>query len=588
MHCSNSFSFLLSNYVVTSAIGKRIYQNISSKCLHSFHQYKQEKPIKQFNRKSRKGTKVVKKEEVDLRRYTRDTVRNIYNILRQCSWGSAQEHLEMLPIRWDSYLINQVLKTHPPLEKTWLFFNWASRLQMFKHDQYTYTTMLDIFGEAGRISSMNYVFQQMKEKRIKIDAVTYTSLMHWRSNSGDVEGAIKVWKEMKANGCYPTVVSYTAYIKILLDSDQIKEATDTYKEMLQSGLPPNCCTYTILMEYLIGEGKCKEALDIFCKMQDAGVYPDKAACNILIQKCCKSGETLVMTQILEYMKDKRLVLRYPVFVEAHETLKSCSVSYTLLRQVNPHIEIESVSKGEVVNVSTRSNIVPPNVDHELLAILLKENKLTAIDYMLTGIVDRNIQLDSSIILSIFEVNCKSNRPNGALLAFNYCLKDGVNIERKLYLDLIGILIRSSIYPKLLEIVQKMYTQGHCLGLYHATLILYRLGKAGKPQYARKVFNVLPEELKCTATYTALVDAYFSAGSSGKGLKIYETMRKKGFAPSLGTYNVLLAGLAKCGRIDELHIYRKERKSFEISHHSHLYTILEEERICDLLYGELVC
>ncbi|XP_022971714.1 pentatricopeptide repeat-containing protein At2g01390 [Cucurbita maxima] len=587
MRCSNSFSFLMSNYVVTSAICKRIYQNISSKCLHSSHQYKQEKPFSRFSRKLRKGTKGVKKEEVNLTPYTRDTVRNIYNILRNCSWGSAQGHIETLPIRWDSYLINQVLKTHPPLEKAWLFFNWASRLQNFKHDHYTYTTMLDIFGEAGRISSMNYVFQQMKEKGIKIDAVTYTSLMHWRSNSGDVDGAIRVWEEMKANGCYPTVVSYTAYIKILLDNGRVRKATDTYKEMLQSGLSPNCCTYTVLMEYLIGEDKGKEALDIFHKMQDAGVYPDKAACNILIQKCCKSGEMLVMTQILEYMKEKRLVLRYPVFVEAHEILKSCSVSITLLSQVNPHIEIESVSKGEVVDVSTSCNVILPSVDYELVANLLKEEKLIAVDHILIGMKDKNIQLDSSIILSIIEVNCKRNRPNGALLAFDYCLKNGVKVERNLYLTLIGVLIRSSIYSNLLEIVQDMYTKGHCLGLYHATLILYRLGKAGKPQYARKVFNMLPEELKCTATYTALVAAYFSAGSFGKGLKIYETMRKKGFTPSLGTYNVLLSGLVKSDRVVELDIYRREKKIFEISHHSHHGTILEEERICDLLFGELV-
>lgn len=323
-------------------------------------------------------------------------------------------------------------------------------------------------------------------------------------------------------------------------------------------------------------------------MQDAGVYPDKAACNILIQKCCKSGEKLVMAQILEYMKEKRLVLRYPVFVEAHETLKSCSVSDTLLRQVNPHIETESVSKGKVImDVSTSSKIIPPNVDCELVEILLKEDKLIAVDHILIGMVEKNIQLDSSIILSIIEVNCERNRPNSALLAFNYCLKNGVSIDRNLYLGLIGILIRSSIYSKLLEIVQEMYKQGHCLGIYHATLILYRLGTAGKPQYAMKVFNMLPKELKCTATYTALVGAYFSTGNSGKGLKIYETMRKKGFTPSLGTYNVLLTGLVKSGRVVELDIYRREKKSLEISHHSHHNTILEEERICDLLFGELV-
>ncbi|KAM1460194.1 hypothetical protein ACFX2I_037045 [Malus domestica] len=72
----------------------------------------------------------------------------------------------------------------------------------FKHDQFTYTTMLDIFGEAGRVSSMTHVFKQMQEKGIKIDDITYTSLMHWLSNAGDVDGAVHIWEEMRAQGCW--------------------------------------------------------------------------------------------------------------------------------------------------------------------------------------------------------------------------------------------------------------------------------------------------------------------------------------------------------------------------------------------------
>lgn len=184
----------------------------------------------------------------------RDTLSKIHKILKFNTWDSAQDQLEKLPIKWDSYTVNQVLKSHPPMQKAWLFFNWASQLKGFKHDQFTYTTMLDIFGEAGRISSMHFVFEKMQEKGIKIDAVTYTSLMHWVSSSGDVDGAVGLWKEMKANGCYPTVVSYTAYIKVLFNHGRVKEATDAYKEMLQSGISPNCHTYTVLMDYLIGAG----------------------------------------------------------------------------------------------------------------------------------------------------------------------------------------------------------------------------------------------------------------------------------------------------------------------------------------------
>lgn len=186
----------------------------------------------------------------------RDTIANVYKILKYSTWDSAQDLLKNLPIKWDSYTVNQVLKTHPPMEKAWLFFNWVSRSRGFNHDRFTYTTMLDIFGEAKRISSMKYVFELMQEKGINIDAVTYTSVMHWLSNAGDVDGAVNIWEEMKLKECYPTVVSYTAYMKILFLNDRVEEATDVYKEMIQSGLPPNCYTYTVLMEYLVRAGMC--------------------------------------------------------------------------------------------------------------------------------------------------------------------------------------------------------------------------------------------------------------------------------------------------------------------------------------------
>lgn len=191
----------------------------------------------------------------DPRVYTRDIVSNIYNILKYSTWESAREQLPHLGVRWDSHIINRVLKAHPPMQKAWLFFNWAAQLKGFKHDHFTYTTMLDIFGEAGRIQSMYSVFHLMKEKGVVIDTVTYTSLIHWVSSSGDVDGAMRLWEEMRDHGCEPTVVSYTAYMKILFADGRVEEATEVYKEMLRSRVSPNCHTYTVLMEYLVGTGE---------------------------------------------------------------------------------------------------------------------------------------------------------------------------------------------------------------------------------------------------------------------------------------------------------------------------------------------
>ncbi|MED6108689.1 hypothetical protein PIB30_026532 [Stylosanthes scabra] len=537
----------------------------STNYIHSLHHLQQNKNKNKKEEDSRS----------DPKEYMRNVIGNIYKTLKYSTWDSAQQHLENLPLRWDSYTVNQVLKSHPPMEKSWLFFNWASKLPGFKHDQYTYTTMIDIFGEAGRISSMKHVFKQMQDNGVTTDSVTYTCMMHWLSNSGDIDGAMELWKEMKLK----TVVSYTAYMKILFDHGRVKEATCSYKEMIESGLAPNCHTYTILMEYLVGSGKCKDALEIFEKMQEAGVQPDKAACNILIQRCAKiGGGTMFMTHILRYMKENRLVLRYPVFIEALEAFKVAGESDALLRQVNPQFYIDSS------NIRKENDSITVDVDKELLVVLLRKRNLVSIDHLLAAMMDKKIPLDHKGISSIIEVNCSHCRPEGALLAFKYSVKMGIYIERRGYLSLIGLLIRSNMFSQLVEAVEEMARAGHSLGIYLASVLIYRLGCSKKPAFAAKLFNLLPDNHKCTATYTALISVYFAARRVNKALDIHKSMCAKGLSPALGTYNVLIAGLERNGRNSEAENYRKAKKKCLHINADSQEMVSIEEKICNLLFA----
>ncbi|KAI6686272.1 hypothetical protein NL676_032185 [Syzygium grande] len=445
---------------------------------------------------------IAARRNVDPEAYMRDKIARIYRILKYSTWDSARDQLRRLPMKWDSYTVNRVLKAHPPMEKAWLFFNWASQLRGFKHDQYTHTTMLDIFGEAGRVASMEHVFEQMVGKGIKVDAVTHTSRMHWHSRAGDVGRAMEIWGEMKEKGCRPTVVSYTAYMKILFDNDRVKEATDVYKEMVERGCSPTCHTYTVLMEYLVGCGKHEEALEIFNSMQEAGVSPDKAMCNILIKKCCRAGEVTMITKILLFMKENCLVLRRPVFQEAVEFLNSAGESDELLWQVNRHFSDEFVIKeGPAESLAD----APVSSENGILLLLLKKQSLIAIDYLLALMEGKNMHLDAAITSAIIEENCRRCRVDGALLAFQYSKKLGIGIEKGAFLSLVGCLIRSNEWGRmaLVDAIEEMIRAGHSPGSYLASLLIYRLGRARRPTYAVKVFNLLPQDLKTVASYTAL-------------------------------------------------------------------------------------
>ncbi|KAM0937727.1 putative tetratricopeptide-like helical domain superfamily, pentacotripeptide-repeat region of PRORP [Dioscorea sansibarensis] len=512
--------------------------------------------------------------------YMRTTISSISNLLRYSPWSSAQSQLHLLPIRWDSFTINQVLKTHPPMEKSWLFFNWASKLPSFKHDHFTYTTMLDIFGEAGRIKSMLRVFQDMEEKGIAADAATYTSLMHWMGKAGDFDGAVRAWEEMRSRGCRPTLVSYTAFIKVLFDHGRPREAVRVYKEMLEVGLTPNCQTYTVLMEYLAGEGKFDAVLEVMNKMQEVGIRPDKAMCNILVQKCSKAGETSVMAQILQFMKENFIVLRRPIFLEALEALKIFGESDRLLREVNPHLSCEGMVE-EITDSESTATDISSEIDRRIIIYLLAMRNFVAIEHILSESLHRNLLLDSNIISAVVHANYAAHRSTGALTAFEYCIKMRQILDKPAYISLLGLSIRSGLYQKVLEIVEEMVGANICLGTYLVSLLIYKLGCSGFPAFSEKLYYLCSTDQN-TATCTALISAYLQAGEVEKGLDVYSRMRNEGIPVSVGTYAALVVGLEKAGRPRDAVVYQKEKKRLEWCYHSR-GTVSLEESLCDCLF-----
>lgn len=132
----------------------------------------------------------------------------------------------------------------------------------------------------------------------------------------------------------------------------------------------------------------------------------------------------------------------------------------------------------------------------------------------------------------------------------------------------------------------MIRTGVSLGTYQSALLVYRLGSTRGLVSAAEVFWLLPNEEKNTATYTALIAAYFLSGEADKGLETFEMMRNQGIKVALGTYCVLLTGLQKTGRVQELEAYRKDKKNLQAK--GCFQNDLMEEKICNLLFsGDLM-
>ncbi|KAG2264572.1 hypothetical protein Bca52824_071651 [Brassica carinata] len=107
----------------------------------------------------------------------------------------------------------------------------------------------------------------------------------------------------------------------------------------------------------------------------------------------------------------------------------------------------------------------------------------------------------------------------------------------------------------------------------------------RPRLAVEVFDLLPDDQKGVAAYTALMDVYISAGSPEKAMKIFEEMREFEIMPSLGTYNALLSGLEKTSDFHrEAASLKKEKKSI-VANGRYRESVDVEEKVCDLLFAK---
>ncbi|KAE8774449.1 hypothetical protein D1007_53154 [Hordeum vulgare] len=515
--------------------------------------------------------------------YTRDVVRRVTNILRDHPWSAARPLLLSLPgLVWDSHVVARVLKTHPPLQKAFLFFRLAASpaadpRAAFRHDRYTYTSMLHLLGEAGRVPAMLRLLAEMLRAGVDPDAATFTTVMHWLARAGDVDAAMRVWEEMRSRRgrCRPTLVSYTACLKILFDAGRAAEGRRVFEEMVAEGLRPSCTTYTVLIEHLADAGKFQAALRIMSDMEDAGVEPDKPLCNVLVKKCARAGETSVMTLILQYMKEKRIVLRRPVFLEALEALKASGENANLLLEVNPHLASEGMEYDPTFShlsyITDRSTII----------YLLASRNWSAMEQMVNELTTRNVKFESHILSDIIQASCANCRPSCGLAVLHYSLRVGSELDRSAYSCLLGQYIRNGSFDLVSKIVERLIKHGCNLGAYLLSVLILRLGAAGHSSYAAHIFGLSPADQN-VITYTALMNAYFQAGEVDKALELFTQMITNEISPSAGTYEVLIYGLQKAGWKQDSDRYRRERMEMQW-HRQYRDKHSPEDSLCDHLF-----
>ncbi|KAK9104858.1 hypothetical protein Scep_021702 [Stephania cephalantha] len=282
-------------------------------------------------------------------------VDNVYNVLQQLRWSPATEKtLKNLNSRLDAYQANRILKQLQDHNVALGFFYWLKCQPWFKHDEYTYTTMVGIIGRARQFDVINSFLDEMVSDGCMPNVVTYNRLIHSYGRANYIDEAMNVYYQMQEAGCTPDRVTFSTLIDIHAKAGYLDVALDLYRRMQEAGLSPDTFTYSVMINCLGKAGHVNAAYKLFCEMVAQGCVPNLVTYNIMIALQAKARN---FNSVLKLYHDMQSAGFEPD-----------KVTYNIIMEVFGHLGYLDKAEAVVVEMK-RKNSVPDEPVYGLLVDL---------------------------------------------------------------------------------------------------------------------------------------------------------------------------------------------------------------------------
>ncbi|CAM6128084.1 unnamed protein product [Calypogeia fissa] len=303
---------------------------------------------------------------------------------------------------WQLYLDMQALGVEPDLatfnimlkscglsksyEKAKSLYSDMERLaasNSLKLDVFTYTTTIDIFGDAKMWEQTLKVKADMEASGVVPNVMTWTALIGACANVGMVDQSFSLFNEMLFAGCSPNEQTYNMLINACCKGSQYERAFQLFDEWKETGqisayreselsesnsdsgtsaaemgeldldqetslsptavkifrgvlprLTPNLVTYNILMKSCIDDPTL--AKQIMLDMEAAGLKPDLTSWSTYIDVYGSKGDLNEAINLFNNMKEKGIIpdlVAYTSIIKASVNAGNANMAFEYFRQL---------------------------------------------------------------------------------------------------------------------------------------------------------------------------------------------------------------------------------------------------------------
>ncbi|CAK8536474.1 unnamed protein product [Lathyrus sativus] len=287
------------------------------------------------------------------------------------------------------------------------------------------------------------------------------------------------------------------------------------------------------------ESVTSEILKEFRAIVENAPASSAKVCYAYIDKICKTGNLSAVSQMLQILYNKNIVVSPNVYnlvlVEAIQN-NDIDLSFQVLKKLL--LSGESPSATSCIKFARAFRYVNHSV--ELLRFLKEIVSETSCS-----------SISSFINKTIFAF-AKSGQKDSALVIFGLLKRQNDSvldlITYNIVLDILGHMGR---VDEMLDVFASLKKIGFVPDTISYNTLINGLGKVGRSDLCFAYF----EEMKKSGnkpnllTYTALIDTFGGAGNIEESLKLFREMKLKGILPSIQIYRSLIHNLTKIEKIE---------------------------------------
>nr|XP_010932857.1 LOW QUALITY PROTEIN: pentatricopeptide repeat-containing protein At3g23020 [Elaeis guineensis] len=364
---------------------------------------------------------------------------------------------------------------------------------------YTYNTLIDTYGKAGKLEKASDTFAQMLRAGIVPDVVTFNTMIHVCGNHGHFEEVASLMAMMEELRCLPNTRTYNILISLYVKSGDIGLAASYLLKMKVDGQVPDIVSYrTLLYAYSI-RNMVGEAEALVLEMEEKGLELDEYTQSALTRMYINAG---------------MLEQSWKWFERFQNTMSSECFSAI----------IDAFGEHGYLSLAEKSFIC-----------CLDKQKLSVAVF--------------NVMIKAYGIGKKHDK---ACDLFDSIENYSILPDKCTYNSLIQILSGAEMPHKAVSYVRKMQEVGLISDCIPYSMVMTSFAKLGELQLAVDLFNEMisfsfhPD----IVVYSILINGFAEIGNVQEAMKYVELMKNAGLAVNSVICNSLIKLYTKVGYLQE--------------------------------------